>query len=180
MSNEQISDCRCGNAYLAIRTDLYKDGREFVYCDCCGALADHKTWQAAGRASLAGAAEPVVHMEVLNPGAVTYCLAEAAKRLPPGEYRLYTAPQPSPAQAAPQQVPMLMPDAELIVQAVNSAPALLAEVDALRNAGQRVTDAFRLLGRAGGARKYAEGVQECKAAMLNLDAALRTKKGGRE
>jgi transcription elongation factor Elf1 len=34
----------CGNAHLAIRTDIYKDGREFVYCDCCGCLADRRVW----------------------------------------------------------------------------------------------------------------------------------------
>lgn len=43
---DQIETCRCGNDYLAIRTDIYKDKREFVYCDVCGALADRKTWQA--------------------------------------------------------------------------------------------------------------------------------------
>lgn len=41
-----LETCRCGNDYLAIRTDIYKDKREFVYCDVCGALADRKTWQA--------------------------------------------------------------------------------------------------------------------------------------
>jgi hypothetical protein len=37
----------CGNEYLAIRTDIYKDKREFFYCDCCGAMADRKTWEKA-------------------------------------------------------------------------------------------------------------------------------------
>lgn len=32
----------CGNEYLAIRKDVYKDLREFVYCDCCGFLAEEK------------------------------------------------------------------------------------------------------------------------------------------
>lgn len=42
---EALKDCPvCSNAYLAIRTDLYKDGREFVYCDCCGCLADRRVW----------------------------------------------------------------------------------------------------------------------------------------
>ena len=49
MASDAIPDRRCGNSYLAIRTDIYKDGREFIYCDCCGALADRKTWQAAFR-----------------------------------------------------------------------------------------------------------------------------------
>lgn len=44
--SDQIETCRCGNDYLAIRTDIYKDKREFIYCDVCGALADRKTWQA--------------------------------------------------------------------------------------------------------------------------------------
>jgi transcription elongation factor Elf1 len=35
----------CGNTYLVTRTDVYKDKRAFVYCDCCGAMADSKTWQ---------------------------------------------------------------------------------------------------------------------------------------
>jgi hypothetical protein len=34
----------CGNEYLASRTDVYKDKRPFIYCDCCGAIADRKTW----------------------------------------------------------------------------------------------------------------------------------------
>lgn len=34
----------CDNAYLAIRTDVYKDKREFVYCDCCGATATRQLW----------------------------------------------------------------------------------------------------------------------------------------
>ena len=34
----------CGNEYLASRTDVYKDKRPFIYCDCCGAMADSKTW----------------------------------------------------------------------------------------------------------------------------------------
>ena len=37
----------CGNTYLAVRTDVYKDKREFMYCDCCGAMADRKTWNRA-------------------------------------------------------------------------------------------------------------------------------------
>jgi len=54
MSKPTINDCRCGNSYLAIRTDLYKDKREFIYCDCCGAMADRETWH---RATLPAAAE---------------------------------------------------------------------------------------------------------------------------
>ncbi len=38
----------CDNSYLAIRTDVYKDKREFVYCDCCGAMADKATWMKMG------------------------------------------------------------------------------------------------------------------------------------
>jgi len=34
----------CGNEYLASRTDVYKEKRPFIYCDCCGAMADSKTW----------------------------------------------------------------------------------------------------------------------------------------
>lgn len=34
----------CGNEYLASRTDIYKDKRPFIYCDCCGSMADRKTW----------------------------------------------------------------------------------------------------------------------------------------
>lgn len=34
----------CDNEYLAIRTDIYKDKREFVYCDCCGFLLQEKHW----------------------------------------------------------------------------------------------------------------------------------------
>jgi hypothetical protein len=34
----------CGNEYLASRTDVHKDKRPFIYCDCCGAMADSKTW----------------------------------------------------------------------------------------------------------------------------------------
>lgn len=46
-SEREIPDCSCGNSYLAIRTDVYKDGREFVYCDCCGAMATRDLWRAA-------------------------------------------------------------------------------------------------------------------------------------
>lgn len=42
---EQLQDCpNCGNAYLAIRTDIYKDGRDFVYCDCCGCITEKSVW----------------------------------------------------------------------------------------------------------------------------------------
>jgi hypothetical protein len=34
----------CGNEYLSSRTDVHKDKRPFIYCDCCGAMADSKTW----------------------------------------------------------------------------------------------------------------------------------------
>ena len=37
----------CGNPCLAVRTDVHKDKREFMYCDCCGAMADRKTWNRA-------------------------------------------------------------------------------------------------------------------------------------
>ena len=41
----ELNDCpRCGNSYLAIRTDFYKDKREFVYCDCCGCIAEKEIW----------------------------------------------------------------------------------------------------------------------------------------
>lgn len=45
--SKKLPNCRCGNSYLTIRTDIYKDKREFVYCDCCGALADMETWSIA-------------------------------------------------------------------------------------------------------------------------------------
>jgi hypothetical protein len=42
---EQLQDCpNCGNSYLAIRTDMYKDEREFVYCDCCGCITERDVW----------------------------------------------------------------------------------------------------------------------------------------
>lgn len=45
MSDEKLKDCHeCGNEYLTIRTDIYKDKREFVYCDCCGLLAQKSVW----------------------------------------------------------------------------------------------------------------------------------------
>lgn len=50
--SKELHDCHCGNSYLAVRTDLYKDKREFVYCDCCGALADRKTWRLATTAPM--------------------------------------------------------------------------------------------------------------------------------
>ena len=40
----ELADCLCGNSYLAIRTDIYKDKRQFVYCDCCGALTTRDLW----------------------------------------------------------------------------------------------------------------------------------------
>ncbi len=46
MDYSRLKPCSCGNEYLAIRTDVYKDKREFVYCDCCGALGTVKLWQA--------------------------------------------------------------------------------------------------------------------------------------
>lgn len=46
MHEDKIKDCHCcGNNYLAIRKDIYKDGREFVYCDSCGAMATKDVWQ---------------------------------------------------------------------------------------------------------------------------------------
>lgn len=59
----------------------------YVHDDWC-------TWQAARRAQ--ASAEPVARMEVLNPGAVTYCVTAAARQLPPGDYLLYAAPQRAP------------------------------------------------------------------------------------
>lgn len=47
MSNKELPDCSCGNSYLAIRTDIYKDKREFIYCDCCSAMATRDLWCAA-------------------------------------------------------------------------------------------------------------------------------------
>lgn len=48
MNDRALPDCPvCANAYLAIRTDIYKDKREFVYCDCCGAMATVPLWTAA-------------------------------------------------------------------------------------------------------------------------------------
>lgn len=42
----ELKNCPvCNNDYLAIRTDIYKDKREFVYCDCCGAMATRSLWQ---------------------------------------------------------------------------------------------------------------------------------------
>lgn len=44
-ASAEPQDCpQCGNAYLAIRTDIHKDKREFVYCDTCGCLADRRVW----------------------------------------------------------------------------------------------------------------------------------------
>ena len=48
MNQRELNLCPiCTNQYLAIRTDIYKDKREFVYCDCCGAMATKPMWQAA-------------------------------------------------------------------------------------------------------------------------------------
>jgi predicted RNA-binding Zn-ribbon protein involved in translation (DUF1610 family) len=48
LAKKENDSCpNCGNEYLAIRTDVYKDKREFYYCDCCGAMADKKTWKKA-------------------------------------------------------------------------------------------------------------------------------------
>lgn len=45
---DTINDCvNCGNSYLTIRTDVYKDKRQFIYCDVCGAMADRRTWKFA-------------------------------------------------------------------------------------------------------------------------------------
>lgn len=44
LSDEPQNCPQCENSYLAIRTDIYKDKREFVYCDCCGCLADRRVW----------------------------------------------------------------------------------------------------------------------------------------
>ena len=45
---DDVPDCgTCGNSYLAIRTDVYKDKRPFVYCDCCGSMGDLKLWNRA-------------------------------------------------------------------------------------------------------------------------------------
>ena len=45
VASDELPNCAvCGNSYLAIKTHIYKDKREFIYCDCCGAMADRKTW----------------------------------------------------------------------------------------------------------------------------------------
>lgn len=42
---QEIPDCpNCNNQYLAIRTDIYKDKREFIYCDQCGSVATRSLW----------------------------------------------------------------------------------------------------------------------------------------
>lgn len=43
-TKSELADCLCGNPYLAIRNDIYKDKRPFVYCDCCGALTTLPLW----------------------------------------------------------------------------------------------------------------------------------------
>lgn len=46
----QLLPCpECQNEYLAIRTDIYEDKREFVYCDCCGCIAVRSVWNAIRR-----------------------------------------------------------------------------------------------------------------------------------
>ncbi len=52
---KNLKDCACGNPYITIRTDIYKDKREFVYCDVCGALGTLKLWQARDDGTLAAA-----------------------------------------------------------------------------------------------------------------------------
>lgn len=52
MSDELKSCPECTNDYLAIRTDIYKDQREFVYCDCCGCMAPKSVWNLILRAAL--------------------------------------------------------------------------------------------------------------------------------
>lgn len=42
---DNLNDCaRCGNYYLAVRYDMYADGRAHVFCDCCGAMAEPELW----------------------------------------------------------------------------------------------------------------------------------------
>lgn len=41
----------CENYYLAIRDDLYRGKREFVYCDCCGCLAPKSVWNLIRRST---------------------------------------------------------------------------------------------------------------------------------
>ena len=49
-NSDNIPDCKsCGNTYLAIRNDVYKDKRPFVYCDCCGSMGDLELWVRANK-----------------------------------------------------------------------------------------------------------------------------------
>lgn len=77
-------------------------------------------------------AEAVARMEVLNAGAVTYCVTAAARQLPPGEYLLYAAPQQAPL--TPEQREDLLA-AALYVTAHDEESAVLQQADAERIAG---------------------------------------------
>lgn len=48
----------CQNEYLAIRTDIYKNQREFVYCDCCGCIAVRSVWNAIARRATVACDKP--------------------------------------------------------------------------------------------------------------------------
>lgn len=50
----EVQPCMCGNTYLSIRTDIYKGKREFIYCDCCGAMATRTLWQSSATSDAAG------------------------------------------------------------------------------------------------------------------------------
>lgn len=43
-SDEPMPCPECSNEYLAIRNDIHKDGRAFVYCDVCGCMAPKSVW----------------------------------------------------------------------------------------------------------------------------------------
>lgn len=47
-SDEPMPCPECSNEYLAIRNDIHKDGRAFVYCDVCGCMAPKSVWNRIG------------------------------------------------------------------------------------------------------------------------------------
>jgi hypothetical protein len=78
----------CENEYLAIRTDIYKDQREFVYCDRCGCMTGKNVWNLIARRTPADAVGAGELPPLLTDSQIEALWARHADTAKPGERRI--------------------------------------------------------------------------------------------